>query len=71
MPSVLLTPVAITKNNWKLLISDGFLKKSEVCKGEYAQYCWALTSDERGGGRRPRARLARADPAIRLNAARR
>ena len=39
VPSVLLTPVAITKNNWKLLISDGFLKKSEVCKGEYAQYC--------------------------------
>jgi len=39
VPSVLLTPVAITKNNWKLLISDGFLKKSEVCVGEYAKYC--------------------------------
>ena len=39
VPSVLLTPVAITKNNWKLLISDGFLKKSEVCTGEYAKYC--------------------------------
>ncbi len=39
VPSVLLTPVAITKNNWTLLISDGFLKKSEVCNGEYAQYC--------------------------------
>jgi D-xylose transport system substrate-binding protein len=39
VPSVLLTPVGITKNNWTLLISDGFLKKSEVCKGEYAQYC--------------------------------
>ena len=32
-------PVAITKNNWKLLISDGFLKKSDVCTGEYAKYC--------------------------------
>ncbi len=39
VPSVLLTPVAITKGNWKLLISDGFLKKSDVCKGEYAKYC--------------------------------
>jgi D-xylose transport system substrate-binding protein len=39
VPSVLLTPISITKNNWKLLISDGFLKKSEVCTGEYAKYC--------------------------------
>ena len=39
VPSVLLTPIAITKNNWKLLISDGFLKKSDVCTGEYAKYC--------------------------------
>jgi D-xylose transport system substrate-binding protein len=39
VPSVLLTPIAITKNNWNLLISDGFLKKSDVCKGEYAKYC--------------------------------
>jgi D-xylose transport system substrate-binding protein len=39
VPSVLLTPVAITKNNWTLLISDGFLKKSDVCTGEYAKYC--------------------------------
>ena len=39
VPSVLLKPVAITKNNWKLLISDGFLKKSDVCTGEYAKYC--------------------------------
>ena len=39
VPSVLLTPIAITKNNWKVLFSDGFLKKSDVCTGEYAQYC--------------------------------
>ena len=39
VPSVLLTPVAITKNNWTLLISDHFLKKSDVCTGEYAKYC--------------------------------
>ena len=39
VPSVLLTPVAITKKNYKLLFSDGFLKKSDVCVGQYAKYC--------------------------------
>jgi D-xylose transport system substrate-binding protein len=38
-PSVLLTPVWITKANYKLLFTDGFVKKSEVCKGAYAQFC--------------------------------
>ena len=37
--SILLTPVWITKKNYKLLFDDGFLKKSEVCTGKYAQYC--------------------------------
>jgi D-xylose transport system substrate-binding protein len=39
VPSILLTPVWITKRNYTLLFSDGFLKKSEVCRGEYAKYC--------------------------------
>jgi len=39
VPSVLLTPVAITKKNYTLLFKDGFLKKSEVCRGAYAKYC--------------------------------
>ncbi len=39
VPSVLLTPVSITKNNWRLLITDGFLLKKDVCKGVYAKYC--------------------------------
>ena len=39
VPSILLTPVWITKRNYTLLFSDGFLKKSEVCRGQYAQYC--------------------------------
>jgi D-xylose transport system substrate-binding protein len=39
VPSILLTPVWITKNNYTLLFSQGFLKKSEVCRGEYAKYC--------------------------------
>jgi D-xylose transport system substrate-binding protein len=37
--SILLTPVWITKANYKLLFDDGFLKKSQVCTGSYAQYC--------------------------------
>jgi D-xylose transport system substrate-binding protein len=38
-PSVLLTPVWITKSNYTLLFKDGFVKKSAVCKGAYAKYC--------------------------------
>ena len=37
--SILLTPVWITKTNYKLLFTDGFLKKSQVCVGEYKKYC--------------------------------
>ena len=37
--SILLTPVWITKSNYKLLFTDGFLKKSQVCNGIYAKYC--------------------------------
>ena len=38
-PSILLTPVWITKANYKLLFTDGFVKKSQVCVGAYAKYC--------------------------------
>jgi D-xylose transport system substrate-binding protein len=38
-PSVLLTPVWVTKKNYKLLFTDGALKKSQVCIGQYAKYC--------------------------------
>jgi D-xylose transport system substrate-binding protein len=37
--SILLTPVWITKKNYKLLFKEKFLKKSQVCVGQYAQYC--------------------------------
>jgi D-xylose transport system substrate-binding protein len=37
--SILLTPVWVTKKNYKLLFTDGFLKKSQVCVGPYAKYC--------------------------------
>jgi D-xylose transport system substrate-binding protein len=38
-PSILLTPVWITKKNYKLLFTDGFLKRSQVCIGPYKKYC--------------------------------
>ncbi len=39
VPSVLLQPQAITKDNVKVVFDDGFLKPSEVCTGKYAQLC--------------------------------
>ena len=39
VPSVLATPIWITKKNINLLYTDGQLKKSEVCVGSYKQYC--------------------------------
>jgi D-xylose transport system substrate-binding protein len=38
-PSILLTPVWVTKANYKILFTDKFLKKSQVCVGTYAKYC--------------------------------
>jgi len=38
-PSILLTPVWVTKKNYTILFDDGFVKKSQVCVGKYAQYC--------------------------------
>lgn len=37
--SILLTPVWITKANYKLLFTEGFLKRKSVCNGQYAKYC--------------------------------
>lgn len=42
VPSVLLTPVAVTKDNVKdTIIKDGFWKASEICTSEYAKACSA------------------------------
>jgi D-xylose transport system substrate-binding protein len=38
-PSILLTPVWVTKANYTLLFTDGFLKRSQVCIGPYKKYC--------------------------------
>jgi D-xylose transport system substrate-binding protein len=39
VPSILLKPVWVTKRNYTLLFTDGFLKKSQVCVGQYKKYC--------------------------------
>jgi D-xylose transport system substrate-binding protein len=39
VPSVLLTPQAITKDNIKVVFDDGFLKKEDVCTGKFATAC--------------------------------
>jgi D-xylose transport system substrate-binding protein len=39
VPSVLLKPEAITKDNIKVVFDDGFLKRDEVCSGKYAALC--------------------------------
>jgi D-xylose transport system substrate-binding protein len=38
-PAILIAPQAITKANYKILFTSGFLKKSDVCNGVYAKYC--------------------------------
>jgi D-xylose transport system substrate-binding protein len=35
----LIAPQPITKANWKVLITSGFLKKGDICNGKYAKYC--------------------------------
>jgi D-xylose transport system substrate-binding protein len=40
VPSVLLKPVAVTKDNIQdTIVKDGFWKPSEICTGKYAQAC--------------------------------
>ncbi len=38
-PAYLIAPESITKANYKKLFTSGFLKKGDVCNGEYAKYC--------------------------------
>jgi D-xylose transport system substrate-binding protein len=35
----LIPPQSITKANYKLLFTSGFLKRGDVCNGDYTQYC--------------------------------
>jgi D-xylose transport system substrate-binding protein len=38
-PAYLIAPQSITKRNYKLLFTSGFLKKKDVCNGTYTKYC--------------------------------
>jgi D-xylose transport system substrate-binding protein len=38
-PAYLIAPQNITKANYKLLFTSGFLKKGDVCNGIYTKYC--------------------------------
>ena len=35
----LISPIQLTKANWKRVITSGYYKRSEICNGEYAKYC--------------------------------
>jgi D-xylose transport system substrate-binding protein len=39
VPSVLLAPVAITKDNVKDVVNDGFVTKEQLCTGSFASKC--------------------------------
>jgi D-xylose transport system substrate-binding protein len=39
VPSVLLTPQSITKENVKVVVDDGFVTKDALCTGNYAKLC--------------------------------
>jgi D-xylose transport system substrate-binding protein len=41
VPSVLLTPIGVFKDNVKQVVTDGFVKKEDLCKGAYASKCTA------------------------------
>lgn len=38
LPAIIIPPVSITKANYKILFK-GYLKRSNVCRGEYAKFC--------------------------------
>jgi len=38
-PTILIAPQSITKANYKLLFTSGFLKKGDVCNGSFSKFC--------------------------------
>jgi D-xylose transport system substrate-binding protein len=38
-PAYLIAPQNITKANWKLLVTGGFLKRGDICNGEFTKFC--------------------------------
>ena len=39
LPAFIIPPQSITKANYKILFTAGYLKRSKVCIGQYAKYC--------------------------------
>ena len=35
----IIPPVSVTKANWRKLYTSGFLKKSDICQGEFKKFC--------------------------------
>jgi len=35
----IIQPVSVTKANWRKLYTSGFLKKSDICNGQYTKFC--------------------------------
>jgi D-xylose transport system substrate-binding protein len=38
-PAYIIPPVALYKSNWKQIYTSGFLKKSDICVGEFKKFC--------------------------------
>jgi D-xylose transport system substrate-binding protein len=38
-PAFIIPPVALYKSNWTQIYKSGFIKKSDVCNGQFAKYC--------------------------------
>ena len=38
-PAYLIAPQTITKANWKVLVTSGFLKRADICNGEFVKFC--------------------------------
>jgi len=38
-PAFIIAPVYMDKSNWRQIYTSGFLKKSDICIGQYKKYC--------------------------------
>jgi D-xylose transport system substrate-binding protein len=38
-PAFIIAPQAITKANWKVLLTANYLKRADICNGSYTKYC--------------------------------
>ena len=38
-PAYIIAPVALYKSNWRQIYTSGFLKKSDICTGQFKKFC--------------------------------